>query len=123
MIQDAEVPLNGFLVIQAKEHKNSILNYNKEEAEELIELVYKTRKALEDLKICKEVTIVQEERSKHFHIWMFPYYDWMSEKFGKGIEYLRNINKYVTENATIEERKEVEETVEKLKRYFNKENI
>ena len=54
---------------------------------------------------------------------MFPYYDWMSEKFGKGIEYLRNINKYVTENATVEERKEVEETVEKLKRYFKKENI
>ncbi len=118
LAQDAEVPISGFLIIQSKKHTNSIINFNKEERNELIELIYKTRIALEELNICKEVTIVQEERSKHFHIWLFPYYDWMKEKFGKGIKYLRDINDYVMKNATEQDKKMVEETIKKLKSHF-----
>ena len=118
LAQDAEVPLKGFLIIQSKKHTNSIKEFNKEERYELSELIYKTRMALEELKICEEVTIVQEERSKHFHIWLFPYYDWMKDKFGKGIKYLRDINEYLINNATEKDRQEVLETVEKLKQYF-----
>lgn len=119
LTQDPEVPIKGFLIVQAKKHVNSMLDFNEKEQIELIKLTNKARLALKELNICQEVTIVQEERSKHFHIWLFPNYDWMQEKFGKGIKYLRDINEYVIENVTEEEKKEVLEVVEKLKKYFN----
>lgn len=119
LAQDAEVPLKGFLIIQSRKHTNTIMDFNKKEQNELIELIYKTRIALEKLNVCKEVTIVQEERAKHFHIWLFPYYDWMKERFGKGIKYLRDINEYVIKNATEKDKKEVLETVQRLIKYLN----
>lgn len=117
--QDSDVPLKGFLIIQTKEHVNSMLDFSEKEQIELIKLIHKTRVALEELNICKEVTIVQEERSKHFHIWLFPNYEWMQEKFGKGIKYLRDINEYVIQNATDEDKEEVLKINEELKKYFN----
>ena len=119
LLQDPEVQLKGFLIVQAKKHVNSLINFNEEEQIELIKLTNKARLALKELNICQEVTIVQEERSKHFHIWLFPYYEWMQEKFGKGIKYLRDINEYVINNSTEEDKKELLEVVEKLKKYFN----
>ena len=121
LLQDPEVQLKGFLIVQAKKHVNSLINFNEEEQIELIKLTNKARLALKELNICQEVTIVQEERSKHFHIWLFPYYEWMQEKFGKGIKYLRDINEYVIQNAKEEDKKEVLDVVQKLKEYFNKE--
>ena len=120
--QDPEVPLKGFLVISSKKHVNSLLNLNGEEREELNYLLFKARKSLDDLNICKEVSIVQEERSQHFHIWLYPYYDWMNENFGKGIKYLRDINDYVIKNATEKDKKEVFETIKQLKKYFENNN-
>ena len=118
LAQDAEVMIEGFLIIQAKRHVNSLLDFSEEENLELSNLLYQTRKALKELNICEEVTIVQEERSKHFHIWLFPCYDWMKENFGKGIKYLRDINQYVMENETEEDRQKVLKTCERLKEYF-----
>lgn len=118
LAQDAEVMIEGFLIIQSKRHVNSLLDFSEEENLELAKLLYQTRKALKDLNICEEITIVQEERSKHFHIWLFPNYDWMNEKFGKGIKYLRDINQYVMENETKEDRQKVLKTCERLKEYF-----
>ena len=121
LLQDPEVPLKGFLIVQAKKHVNSLIDFNEEEQIELIKLTNRARLALKELNICQEVTIVQEERSKHFHIWLFPNYDWMQEKFGKGIKYLRDINEYVIQNAKEEDKKEVLDVVQKLKKYFNSE--
>lgn len=123
LAQDAEVPISGFLVIQTRKHLNSVINLSKKEREELMELVYETRAVLEKLNICKEIRIVQEERSKHFHVWLFPYHEWMKEKFGKGIQYLRDINKYVIQNATQKDIEEVISTNEKIKRYFREKVI
>ena len=47
------------------------------------------------------------ERSKHLYIWIFPNYDWMNEKFGKRITYLRAISEYAKENVNEEDIKEV----------------
>ena len=118
LAQDAEVMIEGFLIIQSKKHVNSLIDFSEEESLELAKLLYQTRNALKDLNICEEVTIVQEERSKHFHIWLFPYYDWMKEKFGKGIKYLRDINQYVMDNYTEENKQKVLETCNRLKEYF-----
>lgn len=121
LTQDPEVPIKGFLIIQSKKHFNSIIDLNEEQQIELIKLTNRARLALKELNICQEVTIVQEERSKHFHIWLFPNYKWMQEKFGKGIKYLRDINEYVIQNATEQDKKELFEVVQNLKEYFNKE--
>lgn len=122
LAQDAEIMLDGFLIIQSKKHIKSIVELSEDENLELASLVYKTRKAIKDLNICDDIIFVQEETSKHFHIWLFPEYDWMKEKFGKGIKYLRDINEYIEKNVTEEDKKKVLDTIEKLKRYFKEEN-
>ena len=71
----------------------------------------------------QEVTLVQEERSKHMHIWIFPNYTWMNEKFGKGITYLRDISEYAQKNVNEEVIKEVLNVIEKVREYFQKQNI
>lgn len=116
--QDPEIPIKGFLIVNVKRHINSISELNKEERFELIDVIYKSIKALKKLDIAKEVTVVQEERSKHLHIWIFPNYEWMNEKFGKGIAYLRDISSYVQKNVTQKEIDEILDTIEKLKDYF-----
>ena len=122
LAQDAEVLLDGFLIIQSKKHIKSIAEISEEENLELASLIYKIRKAIKDLNICDEIIFVQEETARHFHIWLFPEYDWIKEKFGKGIKYLRDINEYIKENVTEDDKKKVLDTIEKLKRYF-KEDI
>ena len=76
---------------------------------------------MKELNICDEVTVVQEEKSRHFHIWLFPWFDWMKENVGKGVKYLRDINSYAVNNATERDRKEIVDTIIILKKYF--ENI
>jgi len=115
LFQDTEVPIKGFLIVQANKHINSIIDFTEEELIELVKLINKAREALKELDICNEVTIVQEERSKHFHVWLFPNYEWMQEKFGKGIKYLRDISQYAKENVTPKDMEEVLEVVEKIK--------
>jgi len=74
------------------------------------------------LGITDEVTIIREERSFHFHLWIFPTHDWMIKKFGKGITYIRDICSYARDNATIEDKKEILNTIEKIQEYI-KQNI
>ena len=86
---DPEVPLNGFLIVNVKKHINSMTELTVSEQHKMIEIICKAITVLKELNVCDEVTIIQEERSKHFHVWLFPNYNWMQEKFGKGIKYLR----------------------------------
>lgn len=116
--QDPEIPIKGFLIVNVKRHINSISELNKEERFELMEAIYEAIKALKQLNISKEVTIVQEERSKHLHIWIFPNDEWMNKKFGKGITYLRDISSYAQKNATQKDIDEILDTIKKLKDYF-----
>ena len=118
LAQDAEVLLDGFLIIQSKRHVRSIEEFSEEENIELAKLLYKTRKAIKDLNICEQVILVQEETSRHFHIWIFPEYDWIKKQFGKGIKYLRDINDYIIANVTDDDKEKVLETINKLKDYF-----
>ena len=121
--QDAEVLLDGFLIIQSKRHIRSIEELTEEENIELAKLLYKVRKAIKELGICEQMILVQEETSKHFHIWLFPEYDWIKEKFGKGIKYLRDINEWIIQNVTEKDKEKVLNTINKLKRYFKEENL
>ena len=120
---DPEIPIPGFLIISMKRHVNSFSQLSKEERYEIIDVLTHSEKALKDLNITKEITVVQEERAKHLHIWIFPNYDWMTEKFGKGIKYLRDISAYAQDNVNDGIIDEVLKVVEKVKRYFKEKNI
>lgn len=122
LVPDPEIPIPGFLIINVKRHVNSFSELNKEERNEISNVIFYAEKALKKLNI-KEITLLQEERSKHFHIWIFPHYTWMNEKFGRGITYLRDISKYARDNATEDTTKEVLKVIEKVREYIKQNTI
>jgi len=122
LIQDPEVPIKGFLIINSKKHLKSITEFTKEERMELIELTNIAIKALKDLGITDEVTIIREERSFHFHLWIFPTHTWMNKKFGKGITYIRDIFSYAIDNASKKDIEETLRTIKIVRDYVNKVN-
>ena len=119
---DPEIPIPGFLIITSKRHIQSFAELSSEERTEIENIIVLAERAIKDLKIAETVTLVQEERSKHFHIWIFPNQEWMLEKYGYGLQYLRDINAYARQNASDEIVEKVIKTVEEIKRYIGSEN-
>lgn len=117
---DPEIPIKGFLIINPKRHLNSLIEMDENERSELMILMNLSIKALKDLNITDEVTIIQEERSSHFHVWVFPHHKWMDEKFGKGIRYIRDICAYAKENTTNSEKEEILATIDRVRDYIKK---
>ena len=115
---DPDVPVPGFLIITAKRHIRAFSELTKEERIEIGSILYCAEKALKELHIVNEITLVQEERSEHFHIWLFPMYDWMIERFGTGIRYLRDISEYAKKHADKNAWKTVSDTAERIKAAF-----
>lgn len=120
LASDPEIPIPGFLIINSKKHVKSFSELEEEERHEIIDVLYKAENALKKLDICNEFTIVQEERSRHLHVWIFPNYDWMIEKFGKGISYLRDISSYAKENSNADNIERVLKVVEEVRNIFIK---
>ena len=111
--QDPAVPIPGFIVITLKRHINSYNLLSKEEKIEISNLLYLIEKIEKELNISKEFTIVQEDRCPHFHIWIFPDENWLSNEFPRGIEKLREMFKISKERVTEET---INETIEVTKR-------
>lgn len=101
--QDPEIPIKGFLIISSKSHIRSISQLSSEESRELFDLVYRARIALNNIADIKEVTIIQEERSGHFHLWLLPRYEWMNERFTNSLSTVREIMAYSKNNLKSEE--------------------
>jgi len=117
--QDPEVPIKGFIVLTCKQHFNSINDLNDEQRSKLMKLINEVIRYLKELKVTEQVTIVQEEQSKHLHIWIFPHHSWMDDKFGKGVSYLRDICEYAQANSTQNEISEILNIVNKLRNKIN----
>ena len=114
--QDLETPLKGFLVIVSKKHLKSIAQLSLDELTDLTNLIYKSRLALNEIKDIKEVVIIQEERSNHFHVWLFPRYDWMNDLFQNSLTDIRKIMQYAKLNMNNEKNiKEVLSTADLLR--------
>lgn len=120
---DPEIPIPGFLVVNTKRHVRSLADFETDELMEIGLIIKNAEKALKTLNITSEITLVQEERSKHFHVWIFPMHEWMIEKYGKGITYLRDISKYVQENATEKDINETLMVADKVRNYFKNINF
>lgn len=104
---DPEIPISGFLIVNCKRHVNSFSELTREERNEISDVIVIAERALKELGVAEKVTLVQEERSKHLHIWIFPTHYWMIEKFGKGIQYFRDISEYAQKNVTEDDIKEI----------------
>lgn len=120
---DPEIPIPGFLVINIKRHVRSFADLEMNEIMEIGWIIKNAEKVLKDLNVTSEITLVQEERSKHLHVWIFPTHDWMIEKYGKGITYLRNISNYAQEKATEKDINETLLVAKNVKNYFKNINF
>jgi len=119
--QDPEVPISGFLIIASKKHIKSISELSLEESTEFFELVYKARLVMKNVVNINEVTIIQEERSGHFHMWLLPRYEWMTDKFGNSLSTVREIMSYSKENLKTKDNiEEILSVASKLKNAFKK---
>lgn len=101
--QDPEIPIKGFLIIASKKHIQSISELTLEESQELFDLVYRARMVLTIMEEIKEISIIQEERSVHFHLWLFPRYEWMDENFENSLSKVREILFYAKDKYKTEE--------------------
>lgn len=119
---DPEIPIPGFLIITSKRHIQSFAELTVDERAEIGNTIAIAERAIKDLKIAETVTLVQEERSKHFHIWIFPNQEWMLEKYGYGLQYLRDINAFAKDNASDADIENVIRTAEEIKKYIKSAN-
>ena len=102
--QDTELPIVGFMILNSIRHFQGIGDFTPEEQADFIDLSVLTRKAMSDVLGIEQVTLVQEERTSnsHFHLWLFPWHDWMKE-LGNGTTDLRKIMEYARTNLKTEE--------------------
>jgi diadenosine tetraphosphate (Ap4A) HIT family hydrolase len=95
MHQDPEIPIPGFLIIAPRKHVHAIVDLTADEYADFSSLLQSGRKLLTRLPDIRSVTVIQEEHSSHFHLWLFPWYDWMVEKYGKrSLSHIRPIMDY-----------------------------
>ena len=112
---DPEIPIPGFLVLNARRHANSFAELNLDERREIGDVLARAEIALKELGATKEITLVQEERSAHFHIWIFPVQPWMVERFGSGVSTLREVAAYAKTHATPETIQKVLDTAAQVR--------
>jgi diadenosine tetraphosphate (Ap4A) HIT family hydrolase len=78
--QDWEIPIPGFVIVASRRHLQSIDEFTDEERGDFIEFLCMVRRAMrEALDIQTAYLIQEEDTSDHFHVWMFPRYEWMAE--------------------------------------------
>jgi diadenosine tetraphosphate (Ap4A) HIT family hydrolase len=80
--QDPLIPLPGFLVIASLRHIQSISEMRESEYSEFSGLVKLVHNAIKESTKVKYLTIVQEESSIHFHLWLFPWTQAVLERYG-----------------------------------------
>lgn len=118
--QDLEVPIKAFLIIGAKKHIKSIAQLSFDEAQELFELVYRARIALKGVEGIKEISIIQEESSGHFHLWLLPRYEWMNNIYANSLSSITEMMVYMQNSHKTEENlKDILVSIEIIKERVN----
>jgi diadenosine tetraphosphate (Ap4A) HIT family hydrolase len=122
--QDFETPIPGFLIISSKKHIKGIEDLSSQERIEFIEFLSAARKALTDILGVKYVYIIQKEDTiisrSHFHVWLFPRYEWM-DQFGGKIESVTKIIEYARNN--MKDKKHIDNVIKsayKIKKYIER---
>lgn len=81
--QDPLIPLPGFLVIDSTRHIQSLSEMDDAEYEDFARLLRDVLLAIKGATGIENLTIIQEERSVHFHLWFFPWTDNVIERYGQ----------------------------------------
>ena len=124
LYQDPEVPIKAFLIIGAKKHIKAITQLNQEDSRELFDLLFSARIALQSVTDIKDISIIQEESSGHFHIWLLPRYEWMNNIYSNSLSSIREMMVYMQNSHKTEENlKDILVNVEIIKENFNKSSI
>ncbi len=100
--QDCFIPIPGFITINSRRHVQSIDDFTQEERADFIEFLYKVRKNMRETLNIETIYMIQEEDASHFHVWLFPHYDWM-EKFEKKVSSIISIMRWAKEHLKTEE--------------------
>lgn len=118
--QDFGVPIPGFVIIASKRHIKSIDEFNSEEKINFINFISQLRQTMRQACDIQIIYIIQlEDTAHHFHVWMFPRYKWLIEKFEGNIQSIIPIVKYAKENMnTIEFKNEINKIILKMKKYY-----
>jgi len=118
--QDYSLPIPFMMVIESKRHIVSISDLNTNESESFIKVLEKVRTSLSENEI-NEVTLVQDESSSHFHLWLLPIYPWMSDVTNGRIRNIQDIFDFAKANMKTQKLiREVEKATQKLKLTLSK---
>ena len=115
--QDPLIPLPGFMVIPSQRHIRSISEMSDSEYNELSHLIKTTHHAIKEVTKIEHLTIIQEERSIHFHLWFFPWTENVIDKYGApSLSKIRDIMANVRKQAIgADEWKELEKSINEIK--------
>lgn len=87
--QDVAYPVAGQVIVVAKRHFKLLTEMSSAEMAAFLPLVQQIRQQqLIVLGIEHVYYFYNEDTTHHFHLWMVPRYDWMSQ-FGKSVEAVR----------------------------------
>jgi diadenosine tetraphosphate (Ap4A) HIT family hydrolase len=120
--QDYEIPIPGFVILVSKRHLHSVDEFSDDEQRDFIKFLCRLRSAMRIALDIEHVYLVQEEdtTTSHFHVWLFPRYQWMEDKFGRKIESVKSIMEYSRENMkTAGNIEMVDVSTQKLKQFFS----
>lgn len=117
--QDFEIPIPGFVILASRRHVKSIDDFTEEEKIDFINFLVKIRRSMRKVLGTQTVYLVQEEDTPdHFHIWLFPRYEWM-DRIGKKVQSIRPIMEYAREKLkTLENLEKVTDAKNRLKSYL-----
>lgn len=115
--QDPLIPIPGFMVIASVRHIRSISEMTDYEYEEFATLLKSTHQAIKAVTRIENLTVVQEERSIHFHLWYFPWTQRIIEQYGKpSLTKIREImDDFQGEPISTGEWEELKKSIEKIK--------
>jgi len=114
--QDPAVPLPGFLVIGARRHIRSVAEMGSAEYQEFAGLLQATVAAVKTATEIESLTVVQEERSAHFHLWLFPWTAEVVASYGEpSLSRIRTImSDYRARELTDDEWAKLERTIREI---------
>ncbi len=115
---DPLIAIIGFLVLGVNRHINSLNQMSESELFKITKVLNETVSIVKEVCNIETVTIIQEEESKHFHIWILPNYDWMKQ-FGKGCTGIKEKIEYSKKHNDVVNQKKILETIDQIRTKFN----
>lgn len=104
--QDIEIALPGFVIVSSIRHVNSLMDLSAKEQNNFVWVVSAIRKAQHRCGLTNVYLFQNEDTADHFHVWMFPIYEWM-RAFGKGPALLSRALDELKNGRHIHDQKEV----------------